>query len=119
RKQTGGTAQLLTTNYQLPTDSDPVETEVLQVRAREDRSRVDAIVAIDRASHVAQKPPVDIVNRPARVDDPPVLAVVAAEAVLHLEFHPHLEGVEKRLQAAVTVVGMHAVEPAVAQFVGH
>ena len=79
---------------------------------------VAAVGDVEAGADVAGELAVAGVDRAAGVDDPAVLAVVAAQPVFHLEGGAHREVLEVGAHAAVEVFAVNAPRPAVTLFFG-
>ena len=79
---------------------------------------VAAVGDVEAGADVAGELAVAGVHRAAGVDDPAVLAVVAAQPVFHLEGGAHREVLEVGAHAAVEVFAVNAPRPAVTLFFG-
>ena len=80
---------------------------------------VPAVGDVDAGADVALEPAVPAEARDAVVEEPPVLAVVPAQAVLHRELPPRVEGRLVDLQETRAVVGVDDLRPAVADLLLH
>src|SRR5579884_2266232 len=77
-----------------------------------------SVAQLDAASYKAQKFAAGAGYRSPGIQDPAILAIVAAQAIGHLEGTPRIEVDVPGLQAAGTVVGVYAIGPAIALLLG-
>jgi hypothetical protein len=78
--------------------------------------RPASLVNVDTAANIARKASRIICERNAAIEDPAVDAVVPAKPVLHFERLAPVEVIEIVPDAAVKVVRVHTLRPAVAHF---
>lgn len=79
--------------------------------------RIAAIRDVDAGPDVPRKLAPSVINGAARVDDPAVLAVTAAQAILHLKRSADGKMLQVGAHAAVEIVRVDAAGPAVAHLV--
>src|SRR5579862_2102365 len=78
--------------------------------------RLFLIMNVEASAHITFKGSIWCVTWRAVVSNPAVLTGVMSQTVLHLEWLTSIEAVDVDLQAAIKVLGMDILRPAVARF---